>query len=51
MESELDRKLYTEHFKTSIKALNEFLVIKFRDQEDLKSSIRDTFTYLKLYLP
>ena len=31
--------------------MNEFLLSKFREQEDLKNSVRDTQTYIKLHMP
>ena len=34
-----------------MKQLNEFLIVRLRDQDDVRNALRDTFTYLKLYLP
>eukprot|EP00347_Sterkiella_histriomuscorum_P010925 403374407 len=51
LDSENDRRLLTEEFKKAMKQMNEFLMVKFREQDDQKNAIRDAFTYIKLYSP
>lgn len=51
LESENERRILLEDFKRSMKAMNEFLMQKFREQDDIKNSVRDSNTYIKLYMP
>lgn len=34
-----------------MKEWNDFVSVKFNEQEDLKNSIRDIISYLRLYIP
>ena len=34
-----------------MKHMNDFLLGKFREQEDIRNSVRDTHTYIKLHMP
>jgi hypothetical protein len=51
VEEELDRRVIAEDLKRGMRMMNERMQEKFREQEDLKEQMQDTFTYLKLYLP
>ena len=51
VESEVERRLVTEDFRRVMKMFNEFLILRSRDSEDQRNSLRDTVTFLKYYLP
>lgn len=50
-ESESERRLLSEDFKRSMKQVGEYLMLRFREQEDIKNAVRDSFSYIKLYTP
>ncbi|CDW82193.1 UNKNOWN [Stylonychia lemnae] len=51
LDSENERRMLTEEFKRSMRQMNEFLLVKFREMDDIRNSVRDNVTYNKLYSP
>ncbi len=51
IESEMERKMMSEEFKRCMKQMSEYMMHKFREMEDIKNAVRDSFSYIKLYTP
>jgi hypothetical protein len=50
-EGELDRRVLVEDLKWGFKPINEFLKEKHKEITQVKDSLTDLITFVKLYLP
>jgi len=51
MNESMSKRVSIEDMKLNFKTLNEMLLVKFRQMEDVKNSVRDVLTYQKHFYP
>lgn len=49
LEFDIERRLFTDQFKSSMKMTNDLMLIKFKELDDVKNAVKDSFAYMKLY--